>query len=616
MTSEQLTELLLGVVADRTGYPPEMLNMEMELEGDLGIDSIKRVEILSAMQDEVPELPEFDTAVMAELVTMGQIVDYMLSEVGSDQVNAADGGGTPPFDRGLASANTALKPAAGLSRYITVAQPAAAAGVRLASITSSKVAIIDDGGGVAPELAALLRTEGVHVAVVDRLADEADFSGVIHLRALSEPSGIEHAQAINRHAFETARALARSTSSADFFITVSGLGGSFGLDGDAANPDNAWRGGLTGLTRTAALEWPDCTVRAFDIERGHRDTAAIAATIASELLTGGTEPEVGLRADGSRLVLTSVEEPVIESPVDPTGGVRLNSSDVVVVSGGARGVTATTMIELARVSGATFVLLGRSVLADEPASCADAHTDGELKKALLSDAVAAGEKIDPKELAWRAGSVLAGREVRATLAAMAAVGAKARYLAVDITDRAAVVDAFETVRATDGSITGVVHGAGVLADKLIAEQSDEAFDKVFTTKVTGLQVLLDATAADSLKVLCLFSSVAARSGNRGQVAYAMANEVLNKVASAERARRGSSCVVKALGWGPWDGGMVTPTLKAHFDEMGVSLIGLQEGANALVAELSSPQVDQVEIVLGGGVLGGGVLGSQDVGTDQ
>lgn len=87
--SAELTELLLAVVADRTGYPAEMLSMEMELEGDLGIDSIKRVEILSAMQDEVPELPEFDTAVMAELVTMGQIVDYMHSEVG--------GGGTPPL---------------------------------------------------------------------------------------------------------------------------------------------------------------------------------------------------------------------------------------------------------------------------------------------------------------------------------------------------------------------------------------------------------------------------------------------------------------------------------------------------------------------------------------
>jgi acyl carrier protein len=71
----------LSVVADKTGYPAEMLSMDMELEGDLGIDSIKRVEILSAMQDEVPSLPEVDTAVMAELVTLGQIVEYMASQM-------------------------------------------------------------------------------------------------------------------------------------------------------------------------------------------------------------------------------------------------------------------------------------------------------------------------------------------------------------------------------------------------------------------------------------------------------------------------------------------------------------------------------------------------------
>ncbi|MFT4659266.1 MAG: hypothetical protein ACI8V4_003463, partial [Ilumatobacter sp.] len=120
--------------------------------------------------------------------------------------------------------------------------------------------------------------------------------------------------------------------------------------------------------------------------------------------------------------------------------------------------------------------------------------------------------------------------------------------------------------------------------------------------VDGLRNLLDATANDALAVLCVFSSVAARTGNMGQSDYAMANEVLNKVAIQEHARRGGACVVKSLGWGPWAGGMVTPALKTHFESLGVELIDLKVGARMLVDELSSPQVDQVEIVLGGGVL--------------
>src|SRR6185295_9026995 len=103
-----------------------------------------------------------------------------------------------------------------------------------------------------------------------------------------------------------------------------------------------------------------------------------------------------------------------------------------------------------------------------------------------------------------------------------------------------------------GPITAIVHGAGVLADKRIADKDEAQFDRVFDTKVAGLRALLAATADDPLAAVCLFSSVAARTGNPGQCDYAMANEVLNLVACAERARRGTACTVRAIGWAPWE----------------------------------------------------------------
>jgi hypothetical protein len=103
----------------------------------------------------------------------------------------------------------------------------------------------------------------------------------------------------------------------------------------------------------------------------------------------------------------------------------------------------------------------------------------------------------------------------------------------------------------------------------------------------------------------LFSSVAARSGNVGQSDYAMANEVLNKIALAEQARRGPSCVVRALGWGPWEAGMVTPGLKAMFEARGIALIPLAGGAQAFVSDMLDGELGGSEIVIGGGVLAGG-----------
>jgi hypothetical protein len=123
---------------------------------------------------------------------------------------------------------------------------------------------------------------------------------------------------------------------------------------------------------------------------------------------------------------------------------------------------------------------------------------------------------------------------------------------------------------------------------------------VFQTKIAGLQALLAATARDDLHLLFLFSSVAGRFGNVGQSDYAMANEVMNKVARAEAMRRGPTCLVRSLNWGPWDSGMVTPALRKHFEERGISLLARDEGAAAFTREilLATPGLDHCDVVLG------------------
>ncbi len=154
------------------------------------------------------------------------------------------------------------------------------------------------------------------------------------------------------------------------------------------------------------------------------------------------------------------------------------------------------------------------------------------------------------------------------------------------------------VRSTVGPIRGLVHGAGVLADRRIEDKTPEQFDAVFSTKVAGLRSLLAATAADDLKVLALFSSSTGRFGRSGQVDYAVANEVLNKLAQ-QQARKRPGCRVVAINWGPWDGGMVTPALKSVFESEGVGVIPLRAGADYFVQEISAPGPVEV-VVLGGG----------------
>ncbi len=566
ISRDALMVLLLKVVSDKTGYPADMLNMEMELEADLGIDSIKRVEILSAMQDAVPELPEVNTTVMAKLVTLGQIVEYMNGQLEGDSANSS--AASPASDHNVNAVTESE-----LLRYTLEAVPAAPTKTRLPGLSDGPIAVTDDGNGVAAALVALLNQAGIEAEAVSEVP-ETGFAGAIFLGGLRDFANVDEAIAVNYQAFAAARTIANSVVSGGVFVTVNDYGGDFGcIDADDVQ---AWSFGLTGLARTAAIEWPTTNVKAIDVQTAGLDTDEIANAIADELLAGGPELEVALRADGSRLVLRN-------KPVEvETGSMPLGEQDVIVVSGGGRGVTAATMIELARASGASFALLGRSELVDEPEAALGATDDATLKRALLDAAVAAGESLSPAELGRQVSQILANREILGTVSEIERAGGRAIYLSVDITDRDAVNKALAEVRSSLGAITGIVHGAGVLADKLIADKTDEQFNRVFDTKVQGLRALLGATVDDSLKLLCFFSSVAARTGNTGQADYAMANEILNKVAVAESERRGSEVVVKSLGWGPWAGGMVSPALKSHFEAMGVALIPIDEGARMLV----------------------------------
>ncbi len=445
------------------------------------------------------------------------------------------------------------------------------------------------GTGLADALVTDLQGRGVNATAVDSVP--ADASAVVFLGGLRPVADVDAAIDVEREAFAVARTLAPAlTARGGLFVTVQDTGGRFGTTPFPA--ERAYLAGLSALVKTASQEWPLASLKAIDLAASDRDLPTLAKVLGDELLLGGGDVEVGLPDDGTRLTPRSVR-----TPVQPTSS-PIGEGDVVVVSGGARGVTAACVIEWARRTRARFVLLGRSALADEPACAASASTDADLKRALLAAATARGEKIGPADLGRRVRSILAGREIRATLAAVEAAGGSARYRSASVVDPAAVATVLDETRRDWGPIKALIHGAGVLADRKIADQTDAQFDAVFDTKIEGLRVLLAALKPDPLAVLCLFSSVSARCGNNGQSVYAMANEVLNKVAWAEARARGD-VLVKSLGWGPWEGGMVKPQLRAHFAKLGVPMIPLDVGARMLADELSGAQPGQVEVVLGG-----------------
>jgi len=287
----------------------------------------------------------------------------------------------------------------------------------------------------------------------------------------------------------------------------------------------------------------------------------------------------------------------IETPVIP-GNIQVNSRDVFLITGGARGVTAQCALEIATCFAPTIILAGRSAPPTlEPQWLQPLSNEGEIKKAMLIHHFK-DQHPTPPELAKAFHQLSANREMNKNIGLMKAAGAQVQYVSVDIRDEQKIQKLIQGLETEHGPITGIIHGAGVVADRFIQDKTPEQFDRVFETKVKGLSNLLNACPPEKLKFLVVFSSVAARAGNTGQVDYAMANEVLNKTAQS-LARYHTGCKIISMNWGPWEGGMVTPSLKKEFNKRGIPLIDLKTGAAMLVQEMTSHHPGAVEVVVGG-----------------
>ncbi len=375
------------------------------------------------------------------------------------------------------------------------------------------------------------------------------------------------------------------------FLAVTQLDGALGT----RSPQGWMDRGVTGLTKTLSREWPHRFCRTVDLspelspEQATQHLLAEAQDPDRRLLEAGWSPSgrVGLLPGA------------LESPQPP---LTLPEHPVWLVSGGARGVTADCTLALAERAPGTFLLVGRSPLQEEPAWASGLTAEAELRQAAMKALTDSGEKPTPPKLRQMMARVEANRAIRKTLDQLQALGSTGHYLSADATNAEQLKAALAPVLQQSGPVTGVIHGAGVLADKLIEKKTEADFQSVVGTKVEGLNALLEAVEPSRLSHLLLFSSGAGFYGNAGQSDYSMGNEILNRAALVFQQEH-PTCQVISYNWGPWEGGMVTPELKRMFEERGVEVIPVTEGAR-IFADAALQQPAGLPILLVGNALSG------------
>ncbi|MFE1314611.1 SDR family NAD(P)-dependent oxidoreductase [Streptomyces sp. NPDC058755] len=580
--------VVLEIISERTGYPVDMIEPDLDLEADLSIDSIKRAEIAGELARRLgiaggaEILDDAELEELAKARTAASVTAWLMARVGGgagvdlEPTAAADQGPAAPQEQtalGEAPKRCELRP---VSLPHPAADPAA-------TLSGTRFVLLGDGGGTAAEVAARLRAHGADTVTVDQahVLGEADgrVDGVLYLGALPGPELL-----VLPEAFPVLQAaLARAPRS---LLAVQPA------DGEAATRS----AGLHGLFRTVAREYPDTLARIVTLP----DTApaAVADALLAELLAPEPAPVVLRTATGQRHGLELMPAPL--GPLGSTGAgpagdgaaeaaaLGLDRDSVVLLVGGARGITARFAVALAAASRCRVELVGRTPAptAPETPEIAAARTAVELRAAL-----AANGSLGPAEVNRAAELVLAQREITATLAELAALGSEARYRSVDFRERDAALQAVKEIHAEHGWLDGVVFAAGVIEDRLIAEKTPDSFRRVYGTKTAGAAALLSALEdlPGGPGFTVLFGSIAAVLGNRGQADYAAANDALERLGADWAERTGHRALT--VHWGPWapsgiHSGMVGEELGREYARRGVRLIDPDEGTAALLRELA------------------------------
>jgi acyl transferase domain-containing protein/NAD(P)H-dependent flavin oxidoreductase YrpB (nitropropane dioxygenase family)/NAD(P)-dependent dehydrogenase (short-subunit alcohol dehydrogenase family) len=620
MTRESITKRLLDLVSQRTGYPPEMLGMDLDLEADLGVDSIKRVEIFGALQTESilsAEAMDGQIETLSKLKTLQAIVGWIEAKLG--EVSQPSG---PPPGHPAIIAPESKSPELHTVTRMSV-EVSAAPEIARGTWRPSFVLITDDQSGVATDLAVRLTELGIAHAVVghnppagvDLMAEDSvstlaanlrekhgQIAALVHLMPLAAVTPEQSAEFEARtrldlkSLFLLVKALEPDLRKASgIVLSATRLGGTFGYALEPTKNYFAGNAAVCGFLKTVPREWSEVAARTVDFELDS-DAAVVSKILAAELLCRDGVTEAGY-SEGTRKTLRSVKSPLGTTP----SAVSLGRDSVVLLTGGARGITAAIALEIANAFQPKIVLLGRSPLPpeSEPADISGVTDTRQLKAIVMDRMQTGGQRPTPALVEGAVRRIKNEREIRQSIAALKNAGSEVEYHAVDVADAAAMGAVIDGVYAKYGRLDGVVHGAGIIEDKLISDKTPESFDRVIQPKIAGALSLVRKIRPENLQFLAFFSSVSARYGNRGQCDYSAANEVLDKLAIGLNSRWPGRVV--SLNWGPWrtEGGMVSPELAARFAAAGVEMIEVPAGCRAFLDEITYGAKNQSQVVFGG-----------------
>jgi acyl transferase domain-containing protein/NAD(P)-dependent dehydrogenase (short-subunit alcohol dehydrogenase family)/acyl carrier protein len=626
--SDPVAEKVLAIVADKTGYPTEMLDLDLDLEADLGVDTVKQAETFAAVR-EAFGIPRIEDLKLRDYPTLRHVIGFVrehrpdlaaggavgaaaVAEAPASAASAETVASSEPVIYDVSEADRAPRrvPTPVLRPPLELCK---ATGVNL---EGSRVVVMFDRGGVGRSLASRLEKRGAQVlgieappadeeidGLIQGFLSEGPIAGIYWLTALdAEPDleelDLEQWRELNRvrvkNLYRAVRALVVAQPDANpFLVVATRMGGLHGYDEHGATAPLG--GAVTGFAKAYKRERPAAVVKAVDFEASRKSAEPAEALIAETLFDPGVV-EVGYH-DSLRFGIGFEERPA----ADGQPGMHLGPETVYLVTGAAGGITSAIVADLARAGGGgQFFLLDLTPAPDPADERIALFRQGRdaLKAALIAEAQAKGEKVTPVQIDRTIMGVERSEAALRAIETVEAAGGAAFYRSLDLRDGPAVSAVVEEIRERFGRIDVLLHAGGIEISRGLADKQPDEFYRVFDIKADGFFSLLRAAKGMPIGATVAFSSVAGRFGNSGQTDYSAANDLLCKVTSSLRHTRPETRGI-AIDWTAWGGiGMATRGSIPRIMEMaGIDMLPPEVGIPTIRRELTAGGT-RGEIVVG------------------
>ncbi|NEO56352.1 MAG: SDR family NAD(P)-dependent oxidoreductase [Okeania sp. SIO3B5] len=523
----ELTSLLLSLVEEQTGFPKNTLSLDLRLLDDLNLDSIKAAELIAIAAKKTGISGKIDLSTLANS-TLGELVTALQQ----NQVVSRSEEKYIPQPQKKIKENYSTWVRNFAIEYI----PQEISEVQT-NWSQTRVLIVSEEGDrhFCQTLKDKLQQNQAQVEIItyDRVnsLENSQQSSFTHYLAIlpqtPSPQGILPLAQMTAHVKSIATLAMANTNCCLTYVQFGG--GHFGSQGAAISPELCCAGAFA---RSLHLERPHSRVRAIDFPQNIEYSQATELVI-QEMSTKEAIATVGYDEQLVRLVpQSSLQQPATYQP----RSLSWSAEDVILVTGGAKGITAECALALAKNTGVKMALVGRS------------------------------QKENP--------------EVMQTLKRFQDEGLTCQYYPADITNSQAVVELVQKITAELGLITGIIHGAGLNTPRRVEQVTLEAAQKEVSPKILGAHHLLQALATTPPKLVMAFSSIIGVTGMPGNAWYAFANESLTLLLHQFQAQNPHTQVL-SLAYSVWDEvgmGARMGSIKT-LDKMGIGAIPLKEGVD-------------------------------------